>query len=189
MKHWSCRFLDWVGAQATGDTSQAATLSLWLGALHDQRRQLNAATRSLRQQVRRAGDPELVALLTSIPGVGYITAATLYCEIIDIARFRHPDQLASFAGLTPSTHSSGDRSTPTGLTARANPFLRARQIESAWVAVRKDPDLLGSYLRLSRKMRKTSAIVRIAHRLLNRIRCVWLRRTPYIVAGSAEKGE
>lgn len=182
MKHWSCRFLDWVAAQASGDTSWAATVKLWLRALRDQRTLLNDTTRTLRQRMRQDGDPDLVALLTTIPGVGYITAATLYCEIIDIRRFAQLEHLASFVGLVPSTRSTGDHPNPVGLTPRANRFLRAMITEAAWVAVRKDPALLGSFVCLSQKMRKTKAIIRIARKLLNRIRCVWLRRTPYITA-------
>lgn len=189
MKHWSCRFLDWVGVQAPPDSSLGATVTLWLEALRDQRRQLNQATRVLRGRLRSDGDPELLALLTTIPGVGYLTAATLYCEIIDMGRFTHLDELASYAGLTPSTHSTGDHPKPTGLTARANSFLRARLVESAWVAVRKDPDLLAAFLRLGQRMRKTSAIIRITRKLLNRIRCVWLRRTPYLIAGAGKDEE
>ena len=78
---------------------------------------------------------------------------------------------------------------PTGLTRRANAFLRHLIVEAAWIAVRKDPDLLSCYLRLGRRMRKTKAIIRISRKLLNRIRCVWIRRTPYIIAASEQNRE
>ena len=54
-----------------------------------------------------AGDED-VRLLTSIPGVGYYIALLVKAEIGDISRFPTGDQLASYAGLAPSTHSSGD---------------------------------------------------------------------------------
>ena len=41
-----------------------------------------------------------------IPGVGPILAAVFVAEIGDITRFRRPEQLASWAGLTPKHHES-----------------------------------------------------------------------------------
>lgn len=46
-------------------------------------------------------------LLVSIPGVGTCTAATILAEIGDITRFDSARQVAAWAGLTPSHHSSG----------------------------------------------------------------------------------
>jgi len=46
-------------------------------------------------------------ILTSIPGVGPTTAATIISEIGDIAQFRSPDALVCYCGLIPSSHSSG----------------------------------------------------------------------------------
>jgi transposase len=46
-------------------------------------------------------------VLTSIPGVGPVTAATLTSEIGDISQFRSADALVCYCGLIPSSHSSG----------------------------------------------------------------------------------
>jgi hypothetical protein len=55
-------------------------------------------------------------------------------------------------------------------------------IESSWVAVRKDPALLMTFNMLSKKMPKTNAIVRIARKLLNRIRYVLKNQQEYVSA-------
>ena len=49
---------------------------------------------------------------------------TLLTEIIDIHRFRTNERLASYAGLVPGTHSSGDKQHGTGLHKRRNAELR-----------------------------------------------------------------
>jgi transposase len=49
-------------------------------------------------------DPGYTAI-QAIPGVGPVLAAVFVAEIGDIARFRRPEQLASWAGLTPNTTS------------------------------------------------------------------------------------
>lgn len=46
-------------------------------------------------------------LLTSIPGIGHLTAHILLAEIGDISRFDNAPQLAAYAGLNPQGHRSG----------------------------------------------------------------------------------
>jgi hypothetical protein len=48
--------------------------------------------------------------------------------------------------------------------------------------VRKDPALLMSFNELSKKMQKNNAIVRIARKLLNRIRYVLKNKQEYVSA-------
>ncbi|MBB3148860.1 transposase [Phyllobacterium trifolii] len=50
-----------------------------------------------------------VKLLKTIPGIGEFFARLIDAEIDDIARFRTPKKLAAYAGLVPSTYSSGDK--------------------------------------------------------------------------------
>lgn len=46
-------------------------------------------------------------LLSSIPGIGELTAAKLLAEIIDIKQYSSARQVAAFAGLVPRHHQSG----------------------------------------------------------------------------------
>lgn len=46
-------------------------------------------------------------LLTSIPGIGDLTASTLLAEIGDFSAFESAPQLAAYAGLNPKGHRSG----------------------------------------------------------------------------------
>ncbi len=46
-------------------------------------------------------------LITSIPGIAAATATAILAEIRDLSAFESADQLAAFAGLTPSEFSSG----------------------------------------------------------------------------------
>lgn len=65
-------------------------------------------TRAIREISRKEPFEKPIRLLTSVPGIGVTTAATLMVEIDDIARFGNADHLASFIGLVPMCHSSGD---------------------------------------------------------------------------------
>lgn len=53
-------------------------------------------------------------------------------------------------------------------------------IESAWIALRKDPALLMKFTELSKRKEKSRAIVSIAKKLLRRIRHLWLEEEQYI---------
>ena len=52
-------------------------------------------------------------------------------------------------------------------------------IKSAWVAVRMDSEMGLAFLKLSARMPKNKAIIRIARKLLNRIRFVLIHEVEY----------
>lgn len=73
---------------------------------------LEAALEATEQAIRdhldqHPGLKQQEQLLTSIPGIGTTTAATLLAELGDVKRFRCARQVAAFAGLTPKKKESG----------------------------------------------------------------------------------
>jgi transposase len=70
-----------------------------------------------------------------IPGMGPILAAVVLSEIDDIGRFRSAQKLCGYAGLCPSTSSSGGRTYNGKLMKHCNKWLRWAFVEAAWVAV------------------------------------------------------
>jgi transposase len=121
-----------------------------------------------------------IGLLKTIPGIGPIVSFALYVELIDMKRFKDIDHVASYIGLVPSIQSSDKSVTVRGITFRHSQYLRDMMIESAWVAVRSDPALLSVFNELLTRMGKSEAIIRIAKKLLNRIRYVWLNQVEYV---------
>ena len=64
-------------------------------------------------------------VITSIPGIGYMTAAIIISEIGDINRFHNPSQVLAFAGLDPSVKQSGNfNASSTRMSKRGSPLLR-----------------------------------------------------------------
>jgi transposase len=81
-------------------------------------------------------------LLTSIPGIGDLTAFKLLAEIVDIHAFDSARQLAAFAGLTPRERRSGSSVRGrTRLSKRGSPRLRNALYFPAIVAQRHNPIL------------------------------------------------
>jgi len=112
---------------------------------------------------------KIVTHLLTVSGVGFVIAVTLYTEIMDINRFRRFDELSSYVGLATSTHSSGEKERVIGMSQRQNVHLRNLLIKSAWVAVRKDPTITMAFEKLTKRIKKQEAIIRIAKKLLSRI--------------------
>jgi hypothetical protein len=70
--------------------------------------QVEALDRAIDRQLRLVADlGHAVALLTTIPGVGRITAVTLLGEAGDLRAFRRGRQLAAFVGVSPRRYDSG----------------------------------------------------------------------------------
>jgi len=123
--------------------------------------------------------PSIYKCLLSIPGLGPITAAYLILELIDINRFDNQDKLCAYVGLVPDLHSSGQRARNRAITRRANHKLRRMLIEASWVAIRSDKILAAAYGRYTQRMIANKAIIKIARKLLGRIRAVWQTQKPY----------
>jgi transposase len=106
----------------------------------------------------------------------------LLTELGDIARFGSLDKLCGYVGPVPDTRASGEKEGVGDLTRRCNHLLRPLLIECAWVAVRKDPSLALAFHTMSKRTLKTKAIVKIARKLLNRIRFVLRNECHYRIS-------
>jgi transposase len=154
-----------------------------LDELQSVRDRIKDILKALRSRARKPPIQHIVFdYLMSVPGVGFITAMTFYSEIVDMHRFPSFDKLATFVGLVPDVDSSGERETTMGLTFRQNKYLRHMLIESAWFAVRLDPAMTLKFSLLTKRMKKQQAIIRIAKKLLSRMRYVWLNEKIYVNA-------
>lgn len=170
--HWSKNYLHALDQIVMKRTGGNVGLKILLAKLYSLRSLLSQVTRQIRTLAQDEKYRSSVEHLRSIPGIGILGAMILLTELIDVQRFHSLDNLASYCGLVPGESSTGEEETITGITHRRNALLRMLLIESAWVAVRKDPALLACFTTLSKRMPKNLAIVRIAHKLLNRIRFV-----------------
>src|SRR6516164_1360994 len=96
------------------------------------------------QQVQQ--HPQARRLLTH-PGVGPITALATEVFLGDPLRFSDGKTLASYIGMIPSEHSSGDRQRLGAMSKQGNALLRYLWCEAAMHAVERDPELKRFYRR------------------------------------------
>ena len=180
IKRWSGVFIEYLRELRFEYSMGKEQLDIYLRSYIENRKLLAETIRKIRDYSREYGFLEDIKLLISVPGIGFITAATIYSELMDINRFKKFDNLASYVGLTPAVRSSSDKETILGLKMQHNKYLRTLLIEAAWIAVRKDPALTASFNEYLRRMSKQEAIVRIAKKLLNRIRYIWKNKKEYV---------
>jgi len=146
--------------------------------------------RQTTREIRRfcQHDPELsqcIALLRTIPGIGWIVASQLVARIGDWRELQHVRQLAGFLGLVPTEHSTGERTDRGSITHTGDSRLRSKLIQAAWSAIRQDGELREFYRSVCqthpRPLASRVAIVAVARKLSTRISAVLMHQRPYVV--------
>jgi len=110
-------------------------------------------------------DPR-VRLLMTMTGVGYFSAMLLLAEIGDINRFSSDKRLASWAGLAPRVHQSGEKTRIGGVSGPGNKRVRWVMVQCAHSACRFDPRLRSFYQRYSKRRGGKKAVVAVAHEMI-----------------------
>jgi transposase len=118
-------------------------------------------------------------LLRSIPGVGPFIAIGMLAEVGDLKRFRGIDKLSSYIGLVPSLHSSGTKTYTKGITKRSKHLLGSFLIEGAWIAAKKDPELM-EYYRQRKGSDHKKLVIKMASKTLSRMYSVVKRGEPFV---------
>jgi transposase len=110
---------------------------------------------------------EAIAQVDTVTGIGRRTAEVLVAEVgTDLARFRTPGHLASWAGLCPGNNESAGKRHG-GKTRKGSPWLRAALVEAAKAAGRSKKTYLGAqYRRIAARRGAKRAAVAVAHSIL-----------------------
>ena len=178
-KYWSGKFTQWIKTIEMSTIYGKMVLQETVETVEYLRLKLLKINRELKNIFKNSEYSKQLEVIQSIPGFGLIMAITLLSELEEFSRFTNLDKLCSYVGLVPTTDSSGDNEKTGPITSRSNKSLRSSIIESAWVAVRIDPSLAYSYNDLCKRMKPNEAIIRIAKKLLSRLRYLIKNETEY----------
>ena len=178
-RYWSGNFTKWLRSIELNTTMGKTVLNYTLDVTDFLRSRLLDINRELRKLSISSIYSEDIGLLCSIPGIGLITAVTLISEIDNFKRFKNLDRFCSYVGLVPTTHSSGEKDSTGQITPRSNKSIRAVIVEAAWIASRLDPALAKKFNELRIRMKPNEANIRIAKKLLSRIRSVMINKVNY----------
>jgi len=150
-------------------------------------RDLEARIQSIEQRLETlAQQTPAVTRLRSIPGVGLLTATAMVGFVGDVTRFRSSRHFASYLGLTPQEHSSGNTRRLGRISKRGDVYLRTLLVHGArsalWSAHRKGitPSPLQQWaLHIHEQRGYNKASVALANKLARRIWAVWKRDSDY----------
>jgi len=105
-------------------------IDCYLRVMDALRREIQRLSLELRRMASRDED---VGLLMTVPGVGYYIALLVKAEMGDVSRFNSGDNLASYAGLVPSTYSSGGVTRHGRITREGSRWLRWAMVDRSIV--------------------------------------------------------
>lgn len=104
--------------------------------------------------------------LRTLPGVGKVLGPVIALEIDGIGRFKSADKFCAYAGLVPTTRSSGGKTSHGRMLPFCNRWLKWAFVEAAWVSIGCS-DYFGSFYHRHRARGKgaNEAITITARRL------------------------
>lgn len=178
-RYWSKAYINWLKELSVEYDSLRQTLDNYIQLGEIQRKELLSVNKQIKNLSKTDPYRNNYNLLISIPGIGPITAMTFLVQIGDIRRFKRLDELCNYVGLVPSMHGSGEKMETGGIIKRGRKELKIMLIEASWQAVRKDPALMAKFNELTKRMNKNKAIIRIARKLLSRMRYVLIHQQEY----------
>lgn len=122
---------------------------------------------------------ELAMRLSTVPGIGHLSATAILAAVGDGKQFRKARDMAAWIGLVPAQYSTGGKPTLLGISKRGNSYLRRLLIHGARSCVThldRSRDRLGMWIAaLENRMHGNKVIVALANKIA-RIAWVVLHR-------------
>jgi len=179
--HWSRNFIDWLRNEVEFMSKEKLTLTLLVDEVENLRRAVLRVTREIRRLAASEKYKENYELLTSVPGIGEITGMSLLTEIDNNPnRFPNERKFASFLGLIPTCHDSGEKKVNGVKTFRGNHQIGPLIVEASWVAIKRDRELSSLYIDYCQRMKPQAAIIKIARKLACKIFAVLKTKKKYV---------
>jgi len=161
----------------------AVVLKVQRRIVADLERALASIEKAMHQHVEAC--PDLFAAvrrLDTIPGVAFITAATILGELGDLTRFRRSRSLSAFAGVSPRRFESGDSVRGrTRMCKQGGPRARQALYLASLAAIRTpDNGLASFYAELVGKGKpKMAAVGAVMRKMLVLMRALLISQTDY----------
>ena len=146
---------------------------------------LNEQIKSQDQQLAQiAGSNETARRLTTVPGVGAVTAVAFLATLDQVNRFQGAHQVESYLGLVPMEWSSSEVQRKGHITKAGNGRMRWLLVEAAWRVLAGQKGLAAFPLRnwaerIAQRRGRNIAAVALARRLAGILYAVWRDGTDY----------
>lgn len=182
----AARVVPLVSARLAEEGEIPPALGLLLKEACDEIREMEARIAMVEKQLRAlAKQTPVVKRLLSIPGVGLLGATAMVAFVGDVKRFATSRHFASYLGLTPREHSSGQVRRLGSISRRGDAYLRCLLVHGARAVLnaakkRKELDGLRAWaLRTEQRCGHNKATVALANKLARIVWAVWRSDTPF----------
>lgn len=169
-------WLDGVGLSP----SQRFMAQHYVEAERELRKRIAAIEEELKRQVHPV-EPwaSILKRLQTIPGVGEFSALVLLLELWEITRFPTAKKLASYVGIVPGVHQTGQTLRGGRLTKQGNRYVRWILVQDAWIAIRWCPRYRGLHEHHTPRQGRTGAIIPVARQILADVFEIWRNNISY----------
>jgi len=131
-RRWSMRFKDWIERLEFDQPIDRYVLDEMVAEVYHLEGRVAGINAKIDEVI--SSHPwlkEQLDRLQCIHGIGRVISLTLVSEIMDFNRFKNGAAFASFVGLVPSEHSSGDKNAKGSITKTGNAYVRTALVEAA----------------------------------------------------------
>lgn len=129
---WTKGFYSWLRELKFDHPWQQVVFQEYVNAVDDASKRLKELCQYIEQVRMSWSQTKIIDSMVSLRGINTIAAMTILAEIGDFTRFKHPKQLMSYLGLTPSEYSSSTRRRQGCITKAGNSSARRMLVECAW---------------------------------------------------------
>ena len=134
--------------------------------LSELEKRIDRVTREIEAAAAR---DEMARRLTTIPGIGPLSATALLAAVGDGKQFRKARDLAAWLGLVPRQYSTGGKPTLLGISKRGNPYVRRLIIHGAracLIHMKSARDRFGEWIeKLRARMHPNKIVVALANKI------------------------
>ena len=167
--HWSIAAVDKL-KQLARSSHYHSDIRFCVGELAEQleylTQKLKQVEKHLKSVMERSYRKEKSEQLRTIPGIGWLTAATFLLELIQPKRFNNHRQIARYLGLAPQTFETGETRRGGHILRSGNRRLRHILVEATWRFTSLDPEAHKKFLKIAHNTgNKKKAIVAMARKL------------------------
>lgn len=145
------------------DAAYLFELRIIVDQIHSLNKSLDAISKELANRSKKLDGHKN---LTSITGVGDISAAILLNAIGDVSDFADDKKLAAYIGIVPRVCVSNETSHYGRITKMGNKIARTALVQSTLIAIRYNHYLRSFYYKLKTKKGSGKAIIATARKLL-----------------------
>lgn len=130
--YWTMKHLEWLRKQRFEFEDTNTAHQAYLEELRHYGHMIEMLDRQIEESSATVDQADLINAFRAFKGIKTLTAATIVAEIGDLRRFPTAPKFASFLGLTPSEHSSGETRSRGRITRAGNRRVRRMLVEAAW---------------------------------------------------------